>query len=95
MQVGAVEVIVLRAVAALVSLPERNLLDEVAALVEAEMLRRGRDRGPAERGLEPERVQHARGVGADLDSGADLAERRRLLEHAHPMAALQQHGRGA
>ena len=44
--------------------------------------------------LEPDLIQHAENVGAELDAGADLAEFGRLLEHAHRKAlARQREGR--
>jgi len=38
-------------------------------------------------------VQQAGGVRADLDAGADLRQDRRLLEHLHVAAGLQQRQR--
>ena len=49
----------------------------------AHFLRR-RQVGVAQHGLlQPDLVQHAEDVGAELDTGADLAEFGRLLENAH------------
>jgi len=42
------------------------------------------------RGLEPEADQQARGVGADLDAGPDLADAGRLLVDVHVEAGLQE-----
>jgi hypothetical protein len=39
---------------------------------------------------EPEPMEDSRGVRADLDAGADLAQRRRLLVHVHVEAGCQQ-----
>ena len=38
-------------------------------------------------------MQHARGVRSDLDAGADLSERHRLLEHLHVEADTLQRQR--
>jgi hypothetical protein len=50
--------------------------------------------GPRERLGEPEPVQHAGRVRADLHAGADLVERGRLLVHLHVEARSQQGERG-
>ena len=51
--------------------------------------------GPRELPGEPETVQDPRGVGADLDAGADFGERSRLFVHMHVEPGSQQgQGRG-
>ena len=40
-----------------------------------------------------ERIEHARSIGRQLDSGADLAKRAGLLQHPHPNAAPRQRQR--
>ena len=48
------------------------------------------DTSRIQRGLQAEPDQQARGVGADLDAGADLADARRLLVDMDVEAGLQQ-----
>jgi hypothetical protein len=75
----------------------RAEIEELPALPgapEADLLALRLDRDAAERILEPERDQNAGPVGADLDAGADLAQRRRLLEDGDVEAATQQRERG-
>ena len=51
----------------------------------------GPHRGMPKAGQHAEAVEDARGVGRELDAGADLVEPRRALEDAHRIAA---HGKG-
>jgi hypothetical protein len=89
MQVGAMQVVILSAVASLVRGAERDLMEELASAIHAKLLRRRDHRNLRQRFFEPDAVQDARRVRADLDPGSDLAERGRLLVDAHAMAALE------
>src|SRR4029079_2938297 len=44
--------------------------------------------------FEPDPLQHAENVGAELDAGADLAEFRRLLEHTDREAFVRERAGG-
>ena len=73
---------------------ERNAGDQLAVERITHLLRR-RKVGVAQHSLfQPDLVQHAEDVGAELDAGADLAEFGRLLENAHrETLARQREGR--
>jgi predicted ArsR family transcriptional regulator len=93
-EVGAVQVVVGRAVVALVRLRERDLVQQLAGVVAPELVFLRLDADAVERVAQPQVVEHLHRVGALLDTGADLAELRRLLEDAHLEAALHQAGGG-
>src|SRR5882762_9375252 len=84
------EVIVGRAERRLDLRPDRRALQGAAVvpapLVDGERPHAGRIQGR----LEAEADQQARGVGADLDAGADLADARRLLVDMDVEPGLQQ-----
>ncbi len=93
-KVAAMEVIVRRAERCLDLGPERRAL-QGAAVVPAPLVNGERPHaGAIERRLEAEADQQARGVGADLDAGADLADARRLLVDMDVEPGLQQVQRG-
>ena len=69
---------------------ERNMGDQLAGEGVAHFLRRRHMGIGEDRLLEPDLLQHAEDIGAELDAGADLAEFRRLLEQAHRKAAAGQ-----
>ena len=88
------EVIVGRAERRLDLRPDRRAL-QGAAVVPAPLVHGERPHaGAIERRLEAEADQQARGVGADLDAGADLADARRLLVDMDVEPGLQQMQRG-
>ncbi len=89
-KVAAVEVIVGRAERRLDLPPDRRAL-QGAAVVPAPLVNGERPHaGAIEVRLEAEADQEARGVGADLDAGADLADARRLLVDMNVEPGLQQ-----
>ena len=94
MEIGAVQVIVGRAVVALVRLGERDLVQELAGVIAPELVLLRLDSHLVERVAQPEVVEHLDGVGALLDARADFAELRRLLVDAHLEAAFHKTGRG-
>ena len=57
---------------------------------QADFLAGGFADDPPHRRFEAQPDQHARAVGSQLHTGADFAQFRRLFEHAHVVAALQQ-----
>ena len=89
-QVAAMEVIVGRAERRLDLRSDRRAL-QGAAVVPAPLVDGERAHADAIQGrLEAEADQEARGVGADLDAGADLADARRLLVDLDVEPGLQQ-----
>ena len=89
-QVGAMRGVVRRAEMRLRPLAERRVVEPVAGVPGA-VVAPFRIVGDArQRIAEAERPQHPRGVAADLKAGADLAERRGLLEQLGLDAALAQ-----
>ena len=93
MEVGAVDLVVGRAVETLVLGGERELLDDLRGIVEAEHVGCGADRHGRDRFADAEMGKHVHGVGAELDAGADLAQLRCLLVDLDVEARLQQAGR--
>ena len=92
-QVGAVHLVVREAELRLQRLRQRRA-QERAAVVPAPLMPGQRTHaGARQRVGETEPVQDARGVRADLDAGADLAQRRRLLVDVHVQARAQQRER--
>ena len=94
-QIGAVGVIVRRAELCLRTCAQRGIIEAVAIIPGAIVTSLHAD---ARQGLvESERAQDAGGVGAELDAGADLAERFGLLEKLSIDAASphRQEGREA
>ena len=72
---------------------ERHIGNEVAGQRVAHFLRR-RAMGVGQHGvLEADFLQHAENIGPELDAGADFAEFRRLLEHAHRKTLVGQRHR--
>ena len=61
---------------------ERNVGDQIAGQRVAHFLRRRHMGIGEDRLLEPDFLQHAEDIGAELDAGADFAEFRRLFEQA-------------
>ena len=92
-QIAPVQLKVRRAVALLVLLAQRQAVQQLAVVEAAELERLGPHRQRLESGAQIEPIEHLHRVGAHLDACTDLAEHRRLLGHAHAMAALQQRGR--
>ena len=89
-QVGAVGVVVGRAELCLRACAERRVVEAVAIIPGAVVASLRIHAGARERLAEPERAQDAGGVGADLDAGANLAERFGLLEELGVDAARPQ-----
>ena len=79
MEVGAMQLRVRRAVQALVLVRQREALDLLAGVVQAEDVSARMHADLADRRLEAEMPQRVHGVGADLDTGADFFQPRRLL----------------
>src|SRR2546429_6679511 len=88
------QVVVRRAVVALVRLGERDLVQELRGVVAPELVLLRLDPYLVERAAQAQVVEHLDGVGALLDARADFAELRRLLVDAHLEAALHKTGRG-
>ena len=89
-KVAAMEVIVGRAERRLDLRPDRRAL-QGAAVVPAPLVDGERPHADRiQRRLEAEADQQARGVGADLDAGADLADARRLLVDMDVEPGLQE-----
>src|SRR5215472_7754433 len=79
MQVGAMKGVVGRAERRLDRLPQWRAKQK-ASIVPAPLVERARfDARPSQRVRDPEPIQNARRVGADIDAGADFAERFGLL----------------
>ena len=72
------------------SVAERNAGDQLAGERVAHFLRRRNVGVGEDRVLEADFLQHAENIGAELDAGADFAELRALLEHAHRDAVARQ-----
>ena len=81
-----------RAVHLLMLFGQREALDHLAGVVQAEHIGARADADRRDRLLEAEVPQHVHGIGADLDAGADLAELRRLLVDFDVVAGLHQAG---
>ena len=89
-KVAAMEVIVGRAEGRLDLRPDRRAL-QGAAVVPAPLVDGERPHADRiQRRLEAEADQEARGIGADLDAGADLADARRLLVDMDVEPGLQE-----
>ena len=83
-------VVVRRAELRLRACAERRVVEAVAIIPGAVVASFRIHAGARERLAEPERTQDAGGVGADLDAGANLAERFGLLEELGVDAARPQ-----
>jgi hypothetical protein len=94
-QVGTVELVVGEAERRLQRLGQRRAQQRAAVVPAALVPRQRLHAGPGQLLGEPEPVEDARGVRADLDAGADLAQRRRLLVHVDVEAGVQQRQRRA
>jgi hypothetical protein len=93
-QIAAMEMIVGRAEGRLDLRAERRALQR-AAIIPAALVHGERSHADfVHRGLQSQPDQQARGVGADLDAGADLADGGRLLVDMDIETGLQQLQRG-
>jgi len=93
-EVGAVKLVVRRAVQALVFFGQRKLPDHLAGIMKPKDVGAGADREPADGVAEAEVIEHVHRVGAQLDARADLAQLRGLLVDLHVVARLHQTGGG-
>src|SRR5580704_1909187 len=93
MEIAPMKRIIWSAESALDRLPERGA-EQKAAVVPTPLVESQRfDAGPLERVGNPEPMQNARSVRADIDAGPDLAEDAGLLEDLHVESRAQQRGR--
>jgi hypothetical protein len=92
LQVAAMDRPVRRAVARFDGLPERDVC-KVAAAHGHDRDRVGRDGEISQPVLQPEREQHARGVGRELDAGPDIGEGFGLLQERDAEARLRERQR--
>ena len=92
-QVGAMHLVVRRAERGLHGVRERRAQQRAAVLPAALVPRERLHAHARQRVGQAEPVQDARGVGADLDAGADLAERAGLLVDLDVEAGPQQRQR--
>src|SRR5437764_13713840 len=88
------QVVVRRAVVALVGVGERNLVQELAVVEAPEFVLPRLDAHLVERFAQSQLVEHLDRIRALLDTGTELGELRRLLEDMHFEAALQEAGGG-
>src|SRR6185437_1865379 len=93
LQIGAMHRVMRRAVARAGG-AEILHAPALVAVPDAQIDLAGDDTDAIELFAEAELAQHARAVGGDLDAGAELAERRRLIEDRNRIAAAQQSERG-
>ena len=94
-QVGAMDVVHRRAVAPRRFVAERRLVEHLAGAQIAIVIGLRLDADGAHRRFEPEFAQHDRGIGGDLDAGADLVQHRRLLEHQRVDTLMAQRNRSS
>ena len=94
-QVGAMDVVHRRAVAAGRLVAERGLVEHVAGAQIAIVIGLRLDADRAHAGLEAELAQHDCRIGGDLDAGADLVHDRRLLQHQRVNALMAQRNRSS
>ncbi len=93
-EIGAVEVIVRRTEGLLDQSADGRALQGAAVVPAALVHGLRKDADPVHGRAQAEPMEQPRGVGADLDAGADLADARRLLVDLHVEAGLQQMQRG-
>ncbi len=94
-EIGAMHLRVRRAVQPLVLRRQREALNFLAGVVQAKDVSARMHADLADRRLEAEMTQGVHGVGADLDTGPDLLQPRRLLVNLDLVSVLdQERGRG-
>ena len=93
MKIASMRHPVRRAVALHRSNPEIEHAPGLPGGPQADFLAGGLADDPPHRRFQPERDQHACAVRSELHTRADLAQLRRLFEHLHVIAALQQRKR--
>ncbi len=84
-----------RAIAAGGLIAERSLVEHLAGAQIAIIIRLRLGAEGTHSRLEPEFAQHDRGIGGDLDAGADLVEHRGLLQHHYVDALMTQRNRSS